>query len=191
MSDGLPRAGARCAPAARPRRGEVDDDHTADGDQAASAAQQQDGVAADADVAVGEQRAPPAALAGQWAEQVAPDRRDSPGAGLGDRLGHEVDPEDGLPSGGQVLGHAAGPAAQVDRRTDAVGQDGAVAGVGGPPPAWGRDELGLVVQPLDRARLALQCRGEHRCEVHVGGHAFRPSRQVRANRVVGARAATW
>ena len=64
------RCGSRDA-----RAGELDDDPSARVDDLAGAAQQGDRVAADADVAVGQQRGVPAALAGQLVVDVAQDRR--------------------------------------------------------------------------------------------------------------------
>ena len=69
-----------------PGRGELDDHAAARVEQLAQPAQQRDRVAADADVAVGEQRGAPAALARQRREDVAAQRRRPRAYGLADGL---------------------------------------------------------------------------------------------------------
>ena len=83
-------------------------------------AQEDDRVAADADVAVGQQRGLPATLPRHGVEDVASQRRRPAAAGLPDRLVHDVDAEHHVPALGQRGGEAPGAAADVERRPVAL-----------------------------------------------------------------------
>ena len=78
--------------------------------------QQPGGVSPDADVAVGQQRGPPRALLRQRREDVAHPGGQAAQRGHRRRLGHHVDREHPLSARGEVLGHPARTAAQVERR---------------------------------------------------------------------------
>ena len=141
-------------------RCDVDDDAAVRRDQLASALEQGHRVAADPDVAVGEQGGLPPALARHRVEDAAAQGRDAAGAGLPDRLRHDVDAEHCVAGQGEGLGHPAGAAADVDRRTLAVREQGEVGRAGAGEPGMRRERLrGQVAlphgagMPLQRVRV--------------------------------------
>ena len=75
-----------------------------------------DGIAADADVAVEQERGPPAAGAGHAVEHAALEHRDRPGPGVRERAGRDVDAEHRDAALGEREHVAAGSAADVEHR---------------------------------------------------------------------------
>ena len=103
-------------------------------------------VAADANVAVGQEHVLPDALAGQRTEQVAAQHRRaaSPALSLGDR--RYVDAQGRDTAGGERSHQPTGPTSEVDRRAGAAIEQPAVLSAGGAPPPPDRQvDLDTVV----------------------------------------------
>ena len=111
------------------------------GEQVPAAAQQEARVAADADVAVGEQQVPPSAVPGQGGEHVAAQRGGAAGSGEPDGGGADVDAERGYAEPVQGAGEPPRSAADVQRRPGAAGEQRAVAGHRGVAPGGGVDAV--------------------------------------------------
>ena len=113
----------------------LDQDGAARPDQGGAPLQQQQRVAADADVAIGEQRMVPAALVGQPGEDVAVQHRAAPRVALPHRPPRAIHTED-RHAATHELGHQpTGPAAQIDRRASTAVDQPAVLAVGRCVPA--------------------------------------------------------
>ena len=108
------------------------------GEQVTAAAQQRDGVPADADVAVGEHHVLPAALGGQALERVAVQHGGAAPQAPLDRLDRDVDAERGHPAVGERDDEPARPAPEVERGAEATLQQPAVVAVGVVLPALHR-----------------------------------------------------
>ncbi len=106
------------APRRRVRRAGLDQHRAAGRDERAGAREQRLRRAADADVAVEQQRGPPRARARDVGEDGAQDRLGAAGAGEPHRDGGEVEAEPVVPGGGERREVAAGTAADVEHRRD-------------------------------------------------------------------------
>ncbi len=157
-----PVAGAEpglAGPAAGAGRGEFDVQPAVGGEQLAAAAQQPARVAADADVAVGEQQVPPAAVPGQRGEDVAAQRGRAAGAGQPDGRRADVDAERRVAEPVQGAGEPARSAADVERRPGAAVEQRGVAGQVVAAPGGGVDAvLGAAVVAHGQARRATRRR---------------------------------
>ena len=117
-------------------RGVQLDEHPAGGtDELAAAGQQGRRVAADADVAVGEQDGVPAALAGHRVEDRAAERGRTGRAGQPHRDPRGVDADRLAALAGELDDQPAGAAAQRRARHPGAGEQVPVDGVGGAAPA--------------------------------------------------------
>ena len=132
-------------------------------DQLARPREQRGGGAADPDVAVEQERRPPAARARDVGEHVAQDglRAARPREPHGDR--REVEPEPLVPGGGERREMAAGPAADVEHGPGGVGEDRQVGAVDGTEPAPER-ELAHAAAREPVARLGRVAAGGGRGE---------------------------
>ncbi len=134
---------------------DLGDDVATRSDQVGDAAQESYGIAADAEIAIGEERAVPAALAGHGGEDIAADRDCSPAARLPNRLDRHVDAHRGNAPGHQRRGQPARAAADVEGRAAAgIDEQLKVQVVGLVTPWLDREEPGRATAIDEMAVLA-------------------------------------
>ena len=170
---------------AEPRRArglDLDEDAPGPIEQLARAAQELDGIAADADVPVEQQRGAPAAGAGHVIEDASFEDRDRSRTGVGERAGRDVDAEHRDAALGEGEHVASGSASDVEDRTDHGGERALLG--------W-RRRRGTTGAPVRadrrrRCRAASAPRGSCR-DLDRGACAAATARTSRANASSGCR----
>jgi hypothetical protein len=93
----------------------------------ATTPQQPNGIAADADIAVGEKDMLPASLVGQWLEDVTSQSRRTTAPSLPDRLSRDIHAQHRPASVGEGRGQSSGPTPDIQGRAAAPVDQSTVA----------------------------------------------------------------